>query len=63
MYQNSESETLGEPGQASVMEHFSKIVKGYSCFLKLKLFSQYQPFIFSIFFNKSLLFTPEVFIL
>ena len=63
VYSKSENETNSEPCQASTMESLAKIINSCSCFRKSKLFLQYQLFTFSTFFNKSLFFTPEVFIL
>ena len=63
IYSKLETKAYSEPCQTSMMEHFAKIVKNYGCFCKLKSFLHYQLFTFSTFKNKSLFFTPEVFIL
>ena len=52
IYSKSETEEYSEPFQISTMERFAKIVNSYSCFCKLKLFSQYQLFTFSPFLIK-----------
>ena len=39
-------QAYSEPCQTSTVKCFAKIVKSYSCFGKLKLFSQYQFFSF-----------------
>ena len=49
-----------EPCRTSMMEYIAKIVNSCSCFRKL--FSQYQLFTFSTYFNKNSCFTPVVFI-
>ena len=43
-----------KPCKTSTMEYFAKIVNSCSCFCKL--FSPYQHFTFSTFFNKSISF-------
>ena len=63
VFSKAESEAYSEPYKTSKMEPFAKTVNSYSCFCKLKSFSQNHLFTFPSFFNTSLFFTPEVFIL
>ena len=48
-YIQNQKQVYSEPCQTFAMKLFAKIVNSYSCFRKLKLFSQYQLFTFSTF--------------